>query len=132
MSEPKTLAEKLAKLPAWAQEHIKTLQRERDVAVRELTEFLDNQKPSRVFTEHYIAPCIGELRPSQERVYVHPDYAVVMEAHDIRVRLTNEHGSTNNESICLQWEDIGRKCRDVALVPLSYNMVRLITKARMR
>jgi len=132
MKTEKTMEQKIAGLPAWAQEHIKTLSRERDIAVRELTEFLDKQTPSKVFTEHYLAPCIGELRPAQERVYVHPDYAVVMEAHDIRVRITNEHGNTNNESIIVQWEDIGRKCRDVALVPVSYNMVRLVSKERMR
>lgn len=132
MSEPKTIEQKIAGLPQWAQEHIRTLQRERDSSVRNLTEWLDNQKPGRVFTEHYLGPCIGELRPANERVYIHPDYAVVMEAHNVRVRLNCEHGSSNNESIVIQWEDVGRKCRDVAMIPLSYHMVRLISKEKMR
>ena len=39
----------LLKLPAWAQEHIKELERERDIAIRALNDYVDNQTESAIF-----------------------------------------------------------------------------------
>lgn len=45
--------EMLQRLPKWAQEHIATLARERNDAIKTLQDFLDNQTPSDFWTEEW-------------------------------------------------------------------------------
>jgi hypothetical protein len=131
MNEPKTLEEKIAKLPAWAREHIETLTRERAVAVREMTEFLDHQTKSSIFVETNGPKSTGELRPFLERVYIQSDQ-ITIEAHGVELRVMTKYGSTNDDSIVLQWGTPDCGIADVAFIPLSYQQARLITKKNMR
>lgn len=56
------------KLPKWAQEKIRDLERERDAAVVALNEFQDKQTPSRIWTEDIV--CTGEESgPTAKRNY---------------------------------------------------------------
>lgn len=121
-------ADRIKKLPAWAREELKNAERERSVAVRNLQEFLDHQTPSPFFMENYFTEPVTD---KFAKVFVQ-GYAMVCEAHDIRLRVSMEHGSTNNDSIVLQWEDVSRRARDVAMIPLSYHQVRLVAKENMR
>ena len=67
----------IARLPVWAQEHIRTLQRERDVAVRTLNEFEDRQTKSNVWIEDHV--CLGEQSgPTEKRLYLQ-DYKVTFQ-----------------------------------------------------
>jgi hypothetical protein len=134
MNEPKTVAEKIAKLPVWAQEHIKTLDRERTLAVRALSEYLDDQTPSAIFTEDMHAHSVGELTlpgGHVQRKYVNAD-KIIIEAHGVRLDVMTKYGNTNNESIVLQWSTPNRMVSEVAMIPLSYQQVRLIAKGKMR
>jgi hypothetical protein len=76
--------EQIAKLPAWARETIKTLQRERDVAVRTLNEFRDNDTPSPFWYDASVST--GEERgPSYKRRFVqtgqlHVEYSGAIES----------------------------------------------------
>lgn len=55
--KPKTKVtpDRLRVLPVWAQEHIEDLLRERDTAVRQLEEYLDNQTPSAFSVEELVS-----------------------------------------------------------------------------
>lgn len=60
------------KLPRWAQDHIKDLQRERDTAVRCLNEFQDAQTASSFYVSRL--ECTGESQgPTEKRHYIQTD-----------------------------------------------------------
>lgn len=60
---------KFDKLPRWAQEHIHALDSERIIAVRQLNEYLDSQKESRLWADDLV--CTGETKgPSYKRRYI--------------------------------------------------------------
>jgi hypothetical protein len=58
MPKEKPSDEQIKKLPAWARDYIKDLDRERFLAVRSLNTFLDSKTPSSVYTQSY--ECTGE------------------------------------------------------------------------
>lgn len=125
-----TTPEQLAKLPRWAQDHIKDITRERDVAVRALNEYCDDQTPSPFYVDEMV--CTGEQRgPSIKRRYI--------QAHTIKVKWAgvdlvidaNDYGNRNNE-IGLQWSTTPRGCGDVALIPKSFQSVTLKLPVNMR
>ena len=61
--------EQVAKLPKWAQDRIRDLEREREAAVQSLNEFVDQQSPTDVWIDD--APCTGEERgPTLKRRYL--------------------------------------------------------------
>jgi hypothetical protein len=53
------------KLPVWAQEHIRRLERERDSAVEKLMEFKDEQTETNVYIQDHV--CIGEGTNGREK-----------------------------------------------------------------
>jgi len=62
-------AEQIAKLPKWAQERIRNLERALFISQRTMTEFCDSQTPSRVWYDELICDkVIGG--PSSRRVYI--------------------------------------------------------------
>jgi hypothetical protein len=128
-----TEAERIAKLPAWAREKIETLERERSIAVRDLTAFLDKQTPSDIYVEEYrVGQSVGELRPTSEKIYVQGHH-VTINAHGVELRVSTKYGSTNDDSIVLQWAVAGLAFSgEVAMVPLSFQQVRLLAKEKMR
>lgn len=50
--------EKVSKLPSWAQDYIKNLEREHALAVKELKDSLDHQSPSKFYAPDIL--CISE------------------------------------------------------------------------
>ena len=117
--------EQIAKLPKWAQDHIKKIERERDIAVRELNEWCDSQTPSKVRIDELVVT--GEERgPSHKVRYVQTERATFTHSGvelDVSVFRDGE--------ISLQWsaED---SHGDVAMIPESGNRVRLVSKQNMR
>lgn len=124
MSTP--TSEQIEKLPKWAQDHLRNLQRERDVAIRELNEWVDSQTPSAFSVSEML--CIGEQKgPSIKRRYIQGHRMEVVHA-GIHLDI-----SLGQEScIRLQWEDERRLCKEVAMVPKSFNNVELIAKENLR
>ena len=96
-----------------------------------LTEFLDKQTPSPIFVEEDALRASGELGKFQERVYVQA-FAVCIEAHGVRLRVSTAYGNTNENSITLQWEDVNRRSGEIGFIPLSYQMARLVAPDKMR
>lgn len=114
----------LGKLPKWAQDHIKTLERERDVAVRSLNEYVDGQTESAIYYDDLIST--GEERgPSNKRVYI--------QTHSIEVEHNGVHLSLLlRDNIELRCEDLNRAMNFVAFVPTSFNGMSLVSKENMR
>ncbi len=122
--------ERLAKLPAWVIEHIADLERARESAVHVLKGFTNAQAKSDFFVDEYASDKVTG-GPSTYRRYIQTTQMVV-EAHGVRLRISTKYGSTNDNSITLQWEDVNRRADEIAAVPFSFQMIRLIAKDKMR
>jgi hypothetical protein len=115
--------EQLLRLPKWAQEQIRDLTRQRDTAVRKLFEFEDNQTPSKVWSEDMLH--VGS-RPTLVRHY--------FQANDVEIEHAGVHlmvrGLHDDKSpMHLSWRPAGEggwSYADVALIPESYQQVRLV------
>lgn len=114
----------IVKLPKWAQEHIKKLERERDVAIRSLNEYVDGQTESAIYYDDLIST--GEERgPSNKRVYI--------QTHGIEIKHNGVHLSLLlRENIELRCEDLNRGMNFVAFVPTSFNAMSIVSKENMR
>lgn len=118
--------EQLNKLPKWAQDHIKTLQRERDVALRELNEWTDGQTPSGMYIDEMV--CTGEEQgPSVKRRYIQSN-RVTVEHAGVMV----EVWSHNEGHIAIRWGRDDGSSRDVAMIPQSYQRANIVSKENMR
>lgn len=117
----------IKKLPKWAQEHIKNISRERDVAIRALNEFVDNQTPSSIFYDEWV--CTGEeVGPSTKKKYI--QYYKMSFEHAGVFLDVNLH---SDDCIDLKWSVSGElNCREVAMIPTSFQNVRLVSKENMR
>lgn len=114
----------LEKLPKWAQEHIKTIEMQREAAVSALNDFRDSQTESPVFYE--LHPCDGQQQgPAFIRHYIQTN-AVQFNYGGVDLRV-----SVWNNEISLSWGGL-HGIRDAAMVPFGYNQVRLVTKEMLR
>lgn len=69
--------EQIEKLPKWAQERIRDLERERELSVRKLNEFVDGQTESRIWVDDLV--CTGEQSgPTSKRHYIQSHKITVM------------------------------------------------------
>lgn len=126
-----TTPEQIAKLPRWAQEHIKDLERQREVAVRALDEYVDAQTESPFYTLDN--ECTGERQgPTFRKRYI--------QAHSIEVEWrgvvlsvdANDYGQVGG-GIRLKWEAGGKHAsKDAAFIPSSYQSARIVSKEDMR
>ena len=106
----------IEKLPKWAQEEIKTLERERDVAVRELNQWVDRQTPSKIYTDELI--CLGELSgPSFKRRYFQGDSAI-FEHLGITLRVL-----LRDDCLDLTWSD--ERHNKIRFTPYAYQQVHI-------
>jgi trans-aconitate methyltransferase len=116
----------ISKLPKWAQDRIKQLQRQRDSAVDELNKALSEQKPSEIYTDDLI--CTGENSgPSFKRRY--------FQANTLHIDHAEIHLSiytSEADRIALQWEAKGHAVGHVAMVPASFQRVDLIAPEHLR
>lgn len=110
----------IAKLPKWAQQHIKDLKRERDIAVRALNEWTDAQTPGPIFVDELVST--GEQQgPSTKRRYIQ-GRRVTCDWLGVRLEVM-----LRKEYIDLQWSNPERLCSDdVAFIPSSFMAARLI------
>lgn len=122
---------KIAKLPLWAQQHISTLQHERDEAVRVLNEFQEQQKPSSVWYGKLTS--IGEANGSTfKRCYIQTDRVEFLHAGiSLSVFLTRPDDGQRDYGIELSWSPSERK-RLIAFVPKGYQQSELIAQENMR
>jgi len=112
---------KIERLPKWAQDHIKDLERQRETAIETLNDALDNQTPGPFF---YDWP--GLVR---KRVYVQSGGRVECEYAGVLLRVFVR---PDINGIGLQWTTPEMSSRDIALIPESYCAARLVAKEGMR
>lgn len=114
----------IVKLPKWAQDHIKKLERERETAIRSLNEYVDAQTESPIFYDDLVLT--GEEQgPSSKRVYI--------QSHGIEVIHNGVHLSLLlRDNIELRCENVKRVTSFVAFVPTSLNAMSLVSKENMR
>ena len=118
--------EQIDKLPKWATEHIKDLTRRTLTAEKKFTEYTDSQTPSDIYHGDHI--CIGDSSPQSHRRYVQSD-KISIEYHNV---LLNIYLRPEEKFIDLQWSMSDHLTGDVAMIPVSFNKVKLISKKNMR
>lgn len=129
--ELKCMTEKIAKLPRWAQDHIRDIQRHRMVAVRALNEYIDSQTPSAMYVNEY--ECTGEeQRGSFKRRYVQ-GRTLTIDHSGVRLAIIlRDESAGDRPCIDLQWHDAERDSAHVALIPSSFQKASLMSKGNMR
>jgi len=118
--------EQIAKLPKWVQDHIRDLERRTKVAERAVKEYGDTQTVSNVFYEDFL--CIGGGSPKITRKYVQSDRITVLR-DDIRLDVLLRQEEPGIE---VWWSDEDRGMREIAMVPTSFQKMRLLRKDHMR
>jgi hypothetical protein len=116
--------ERIAKLPAWAREHITRLERRADEATDAVEAYLDNQTESNIWFDDHVG---NKFR----RVYLSPKaserLSIKSQCGRIHLRVTNYH----DDRIELAWsggnDEYG--LGDVCCIPTSYQQVRLVHPA---
>ena len=115
---------KIAKLPKWAQEHINSLSRQREIAIKELHESLDTQTKSPFYIDDHV--CLEKGGPTSIRKYIQTHKITV---HHQGVELTV---ILRNKEIDIQWGAGNGSLQEVAFIPESYQKARLVSKKNMR
>lgn len=121
--------EQLAKLPKWAQEEFKTLERERDIAVRELNQWVDNQTPSNIKIHEHVP--IGPGGPKRMTRFIQ-GYCVEFEHAGVWVEVTLPYWDAREKYITLKWGKEQIACDEVAFIPYSHQSARIVAKENMR
>lgn len=121
--------EQISKLPKWAQDHIKDLQRKIVVAEATAKRLTDEQTPSPIFVDDWYS------EPSIKRYVQSPQGRITIEHADVHleVYLAQSDDGQRMHGIELQWSPMeGGKRRlcgsEVAAYPRSFNTVYLVHK----
>lgn len=124
--------DKLAKLPMWAQQAFKNLERERFVAVRELKAWTDSQTPGPIFIEEYISTGEGKSPAFVTRYVEGKKVSFVWQGVELEVILT-EGDSMSENAIALKWnQSHGGSMGHVALIPTGFHSAILMHPKHMR
>lgn len=113
--------ERIAKLPKWAQEHLRDLTRERDNAEKKLAAYIDDQTESRIYFTDRDGNKVYLNEEASERL------TIVSQCGRVHLRVTNYH----DDRIELSWTG-GRDeygMGDIAFIPTSYQQARLVHPA---
>jgi hypothetical protein len=117
---------KLAKLPVWAQEYIRDLQRQRDIAVRELNEWRDQQTPSPFYIDEMVST--GEQQgPSIKRRYIQA-HRITCESSGVALDIFAAVSVFENQrNIQLRWQGT----EPIGLFPQASNCLFFVAKRHM-
>jgi|SRR3972149_7480982 len=112
------------KLPKWAQEQIKKLQRQRDTAVKLLEEYLNEQTPSAFSYDDFSH--LGEDQGKFTTKYV--------QTHKMEVEHAGVHLTIilREKHIDLQWGGVPEHHGEMAFIPASHQAAYLVSKENMR
>lgn len=122
------LKQKIEKLPVWAKEYIRNLERQRGVAINTLNDSLNDQEVSAFYYEPLV--CTGEDQgPTLKRVYVQT-CSLMCQFDGVELRISAHH-SNNEVGIGLQWSSVENRSIDIAFIPKSYQTARLVAKEDM-
>lgn len=126
MSAQAPTPEQIAKLPKWAQERMADLERRARVAETALKDNLDSQTPSEFYVEEYVTQPEGK---DQYRKRFIQTYKMAVEHDGVKLTILLRQ---DERGIDLQWNSTNRLMNEVALVPLSFNRVKIVAKEFMR
>lgn len=101
----------ISKLPKWAQEHIKTLERQKATAENELKTFLDDQTPSKIWVRSHRSGLNHYVQ--EDQVYMEVD------GKEFIVRANKNHLMVMGRSLC-----------SILVRPASGNVVEIISGER--
>ena len=116
----------IARLPKWAQDHIRDLERERDTAIRALNEYVDRQTPSPFYSDEMES--LGEVKGASVKRHYFQAHRITVSHAGIELEV-NIH---DPEDIKLRWGTPRHSMGEVALIPVSFQQARLKTKENMR
>ena len=114
--------EQLNRLPVWAQKHIEDLARRAMIAERTLREYRDDQTPSEFYVEESFE--LGKMK--KKFIQTHK---MTVERNGLKLDVLLRE---DEKGIDLSWSDDTRLVREIAMVPISFNSVRLLKKDHMR
>lgn len=122
--------EQLNKLPKWAQEEFRNLQRERDLAVRQMNAITNQQTESPIYCDDYV--CSGEQQgpTCKRRFFQGKRVTINWEGVKLEIYCSDGTGQ-RHRGIQLSWCQADMH-GDVALIPEGYMQARLIRKEYMR
>jgi|FAXJ01.1.fsa_nt_gi hypothetical protein len=126
MSAPLPTPEQIAKLPKWAQERMENLERRTRAAETALKDYLDNQTPSEFYTEDYVS--VGEGSGTHVQKFIQT-YKMAVEHDGVKLTILLRQ---DEKGIELQWNSTSRLMNEVALVPMSFNKVKIVAPEFMR
>jgi len=118
--------EQIAKLPKWAQERLADVERRTRVAEEKLKEYLDAQTPSEFYVEEYVSTGEGSDKYAQRYIQT---YKMAVETGGVKLTILLRQ---DEKGIELQWNSTSRLMQEVAMVPLSFNKVKIVAKDEMR
>lgn len=116
----------IEKLPKWAQEYIERLQRQRDEAVDELKNYLDDQTPCPFYHTDSLLDGAYKIRYLNGVRRLEVEYAGVY----LQIALIDDDGRF--DGIQLSWGDGKFTGGEVAFIPESFQMAKLVNPKHMR
>lgn len=118
----------ISKLPKWAQDYIRDIERQRDVSVRALNQYLDNQTESEFYFDDYIGTGESNGRgPTLKRNYIQAPDRLAISYADVLLEVVIRDGEVH-----ISWGGDVNRDHDVAFIPMSYQHAKIIAKNNMR
>lgn len=115
---------KLEKLPKWAQEEFKSLERERDDAINSLKKWTDEQTTSPISVSELV--CDGEQRgPGHYTRYIQSNH-IEINFQDVYLRILLRDGDRGRGGIELQWSGREAMLEEMALIPTGFQSATLV------
>lgn len=115
----------ISKLPKWVQRHIKNLERQREVAVKALNDYCDDQTKSPFSIEDNV--CTGEEKGPTNKVRYIQTHKISVENEGVYLEVM-----IWDRAIDLSWSSERSWTGEVACIPYSYQQIHLVSKDNMR
>lgn len=124
MEVEENMGNDFSKLPKWAQEKIKQLERERQVAIDALNAALDNETPSPFYVES--CESTGEGVGPQKKIRYVQAYKMTVKWMGVILNIMTCKGDGQRlDGIELSWENENIKslCHGVGAIPTGFNKI---------
>lgn len=120
----KPTSEQIAKLPKWAQEHIRDIERERDIAVSVKNKMVDEQTPSPIYVNDWTT------NPITKRYVQCQCKNLVIEHAGVRaeILLAEPDDGQRLHGIEISYSTLKHVIGNVALVPRGNGIIQLVHK----
>lgn len=118
--------EQFNKLPKWAQEEFKTIQRQREEAIKSLNEYVDNQTESPFSVDDYVST--GEEEGPSKKVRYIQAYCVRVKHAGVDLRVY----ANEDNSIRIQYGKQNYSIGEVALIPVSFQTIEIKASSNLR